>query len=281
MKNFNLGIIGNCLSCQPWINVSDLYHRQLKIKLLQQDNIHLKVHIAGNSNLEPRKRFEELIRKQTLDGILYVLRSAYPKQLIYFHKDLNKKPFITFDFFNYLFFKNKIIYSEHPNVIALALKLRKQKDMHDIYLEDSQKDNPPKRKFLGIPLNKMNFLVAKYLGLDSLVINNELEYLLKLYRCCLNKKIPLFVLGPIPDLKKLKDKNNFLFLKKMQKKLLSKILKMNIPNYFLSTRFSEEGNAFYKKDLAHLSVEGHAFLAKELYPIICPWMKKVLIEKNI
>ena len=37
MDKFCLGIIGRCLSFQPWINISDLYHRRLREMLEKQD----------------------------------------------------------------------------------------------------------------------------------------------------------------------------------------------------------------------------------------------------
>lgn len=278
MDKFCLGIIGRCLSCQPWINTSDLYHRQLRDLLEKNNNIIMRVSIASYSELEPYKRMEILYNKKTLDGVLYFMRSVLNEPLL---NHLGKYRYSLHpNFFKLIFAKKKIVYSEDINVIKNAFRIRKLKDSHDLYDNPiSQSSNIPSQRFIfGISLRQLNFLAGRLL--NPMKIATELYYFERLRKFCLEKKIPLFVIGPITDVKNLINKNSLSLLKKMEKKFQKKFKKHQILNYYLYSLTDEMGQTLYKKDQQHFSFNGHAFLARQLYPILSVWMKSILDEKK-
>jgi hypothetical protein len=274
---FNLGIIGRCLSCQPWIKISDLYHKKLKEMFLKIDGINFRVSIASHSELEPCERLKILYTKKPLDGILYHMRLCMPQVVLYSKKDESGKYSYTLNnFFKQFLDKDKLRYSMDNDVIQRVIKLKLNRDLHDMF--DLVKDTPLERKFFGIPLHKLNLLAGKLCGINSWVIKNELRYFERLLNYSLELKMPVFVLGPIPEFHNLQIKN-LNMQKKMERIFKKKILECDIPNYFLNSLYDENGSILFKKDQEHLSSEGHAFLARELYPILLPWIRSILKNK--
>jgi hypothetical protein len=268
MKKFNLGIIGRCLSCQPWINPSDLYHRQLKKKLQEKDNIIMKVILASNSQLEPQIRLKNLYKKKQINAVLYSVRLIEHQPILFSYKDKFGK--YTYElnpnFYKRFFLKNKIIYNG-IKAIDINNHWWKEEDEHENFLEI------PKRKLFNIPLRNINLFIAKLCNINSLEIAKELYFFEKLYQECLNLKVPLFILGPIPSIDIYYKKKNFLFFEKFQKAIQKQLLKNNISNFFFNSYLNEKKESLYKKDKYHLNSKGHTFLAEELYPIFSSWIK--------
>ena len=274
MDKFCLGIIGRCLSFQPWINISDLYHRRLREMLEKQDKIVMRVSIAPRSDLLPYERMKILYKKKKLNGVLYHMRN------------IGNQPFIDFDIDNFgkrKYFINPYIFKwskeeikyKNCDAVQIALSIRKKKDDHDLFdIPPQNSDNIGQRNFLGIPFRKINLLVAKLCGLQKRAMINEYNYLERVRKLCLELNIPLFVLGSIPSIEILKTRRKL--FKKMQKYTEKKLSKHEIPSYFFQSIYDEKGRSLYKKDQMHLTLEGHSFLAKELYPIMSIWMKLIL-----
>ena len=286
MRKFCLGIIGRCLACQPWTPIPDLYHRQLKLMLQEQENILLSVSIAGRSDLEPYARMKILHKKKLLDGVLYSARYVQGREpfLCSEKDDFGKSSYSLNPIFFKRFFRKKKTSYNGCDSVQYAFRARRSRDSHDLLdippAEEKQL-NTSNRKLLGIPLHKVNLLIGKLCGLNSWVIAPEWLYFEKLRILCLDLKIPLFVLGPIPGVKNLENRNNQLLWQQMQKESKRKLLKHHIPNYFLHSLNDEKGKPLHKKDQGHLNAEGHAYLARELYPIISPWVKSILNAKDI
>ncbi|MBI5345840.1 MAG: hypothetical protein HZB76_01675 [Chlamydiae bacterium] len=284
MDKFCLGIIGRCLALQPWIQISDLYHRQLK-NMLEKDGIILRVSLAGRSDLEPSERMRALHTKKSLDGVLYHMRHVdmHPKPLLYRTVDpLGKFRYsLPPNFFKRILSKKKTVYIE-SNAVQAALSMRKNKDSQDLF------DIPPEqlviktlpRKFLGVPLHQVNLWAGKLCGLNTWALADEWTFFERLRTLCLELNIPLFVLGPIPSVDMLETENFFLF-QQIRKIIETKLSSQDIPYYFFYSLHDEMGKAIHKKDRSHLTPEGHSFLARELYPIISPWFKSILSAKQL
>jgi hypothetical protein len=271
MKKFNLGIIGRCLSCQPWINPSDLYHRQLKRKLLEKDNIIMKIIIASNSQLEPQIRLKNLYKKKQINAVLYSIRLIEHQPILFSNKDKFGKYTYKLhpNFYKRFLLKNKISYNG-IKAIDVNNHWWKEEDEHENFLEI------PKRKLFNIPLHNINLFIAKLCNINSLEIAKELYFFEKLYKECLNFKIPLFILGPISSIEIYNNKSKFIFFKKYQKAIQKQVLKYKVPNFFFNSYLNEKNEkkeSLYKKDKYHLNSKGHTFLAEELYPIFSSWIK--------
>jgi hypothetical protein len=274
MDKFCLAIIGRCLSFQPWIDISDLYHRQLKSKL-EKDDILLKVSIAPRSDLSPYERLKTLYEKKPLDGVLYHMPLIEPNQMLFYSKrdEWGKISYSLHPYFFKRFFaKEKIVYNISDAVHA-AIKFRKKNDSHDLF-EDPL---PPVyyRKFLGVPLHKLNLKAGKLCGLNRWKAANELSCFEKFRTLCLDLKIPLFVLGPVPLVETFKKKDNYRVFQKTKKNYQRQLLSLKIPSYFLNTLHDERGNLLFKKDGQHLNTFGHTFLANELYATFSSWIKSI------
>jgi hypothetical protein len=267
MNKFNLTIIGRCLSCQPWINPSDLYHRKLKILLKEKNNINLKVQIASNSDLEPHIRLKNLYKKTKIDGVLYHFKLIEPQPILYSKKDSFGKHTYKLhpNFFN-RFLKDKMIYSA-CEAIDIKNHWWKKEDEHENFIP------PLKRKLFNICLNDINIFIANFFKISNLEIASELYFFEKLHKECLNLKIPLFVLGPIPSIEIYNKKRNFLFFDKFKKNIQKQLFKNNISNFFFNSPYNERGESLYKKDKYHLNFKGHNVLANKLYPTFSSWIK--------
>lgn len=274
MDKFCLGIIGRCLSLQPWTPISDLYHRQLKIKL-KQDDILLQVSLAGRSDLVPYERMQILHKKKPLNGVLYHMPLIEPTQTLFYSKEdhLGKRCYSLHPYFFKRFFVKKEIYRAHDS-IHMVLSYRKNRNQHNFFEEAPQTCHF--RKFMGIPLHKVNLLAGKLCGLNRWDLQYERECFEKLRKLCLDLNIPLFVLGPMPKMDTFKEKYKLRAFQKIQKFYQKQFAKHEIPYYFPDSIYDDRGNSLYKKDEVHLNSLGHSFLAKELYPIFVLWIRSIL-----
>ncbi len=280
MNTFRLGIIGRCLACQPWMQPSDIYHRQLKVMLQERTGITLRVSIVGNSDQEPCDRMRVFHTKKPLNGVLFHMRHATETQepLLYKKRDSSGKLRYSLhpQFFKRFLKKEKPIYKDF-NAVGFSLSVRRKNDLHNFF------DNPPGvyppchgRKFLGIPLRKMNLWAGNLCGLNTPPILNEWSFFENLRCLCEELNIPLFVLGPLPTAKMLETKKEYLRWERKCKIAEKKLSKMNIPHYFLRSFNGTDEN--YKIDKSHLTSKGHSFLANSLYPSISSWIKSIHSE---
>jgi len=282
MDKFCLGIIGRCLACQPWMPSSDLYHRQLKVLLQERDGITLRVSIAGRSDLEPYERMRVLHAKKPLNGVLYHMRHTPEHLLFYKRQDSSGKLRYSLHpyFFKRFLAKQQPVYKEF-NAVGFALAMRRNKDSQNIFNIPPPIDSSSRpRKFLGIPLHQVNLWAGKLCGLKTHAISNEWDFFERLRSLCLELNIPLFVLGPIPLFDMLGSKKKSHFWEQKCRFAEIKLSKYDVPHYFLRSMPDEKNMPFYTNDQAHLTADGHAFLAKELYPEISLWIKSIKNNQN-
>lgn len=277
MDKFCLGIIGRCLACQPWMPPSDLYHRQLKIMLQERDGITLHVSLSGRSDLEPYERMSTLHTKKPLNGVLYHMRHALEQTLVYSRRNPSGKLRYSLHpyFFKRFLAKQQPVY-EDCNAVGLAQSIRKKKDSQNLF--DIQ---PPMRKLRGISLRQVNLWAGNLCGLNTHVIANEWIFFEKLRGLCIELNIPLFVLGPVPTVEMLETKKKSLLWERKRKFAETVLSRHDIPYYFLDSLQDELGMPIHKGDRVHLTSEGHALLARELYPVISPWIKSILTINQV
>ncbi len=257
---------------------SDLYHRQLKVLLQERDGITLRVSLAGGSDLEPYERMRILHTKKPLNGVLYHMRhDAAEEPLFYKRRDSSGKLRYSL----HPFFFKRFLPKQHPvykdiNAVGLALSRRKNKDSHNIFNIPPPIDVPAQpRKLLGIPLRQVNLWAGKLCRLNAHEISNEWIFFEKLRCLCLELNIPLFVLAPIPLVEMLETKKKSLSWEQKCRFVETKLSKYDIPYYALHSLQDEKGIPLHMRDRMHLTSEGHAFLARELYPAISFWIKSV------
>ncbi len=277
MDKFCLGIIGRCLACQPWMPPSDLYHRRMRTMLQERDGITLQVSLSGRSDLEPYERMCVLHTKKPLDGVLYHMRHVTEQTLLYSSRDsLGQLRYSLHPYFFKRFLTKQQLVYDDGDAVRIALSMRKNKDSDDLFDVPPPPCQPSTRKLLGIPLRQVNLWGGKICGLNAYAIAKEWIFFERLRCLCLKLNIPIFVLGPVPTVEMLEEEKKSLLLEQVRRFTEPKLSKYDIPNYFLHSLRDEVGRPLHKADRVHLASEGHAFLAKELYPVISSWIRSIL-----
>lgn len=279
MNEFHLGIIGRCMSLQPFMSLNNIYHRRLRVLLQEKERILLRVSLASHSHLEPRERFQLLFPKKRIDGILYHMRPIVGDQpLIYRKKSPSEK---TRYFFNPLFFnlfqRNRFYSYQEGDVFGDCIKYRKTPNSVDIFDLPPQKEVENKqisywKKEFRIQRKKWNLRIGRLCGLNRIFLDQEWFFFTRLQELCLEQQIPLFVLGPIPNVDMFEDLSKNRLIQYYNKIFSSELTRSGVSHYFLHSPFDDEGCSIFKRDRAHLNERGHAFLAQELYPILLPWI---------
>ena len=160
-SKFCLGIIGRCLAFQPWMAISELYHRKLKQMLFERENIHLQTSIAGNSTLSPVCRLQTLSQKKPLDGVLYHMR-----HFNHSHSLLVRR--------GYKFSLNPLLTSKEykcSNAVHFPLSTRKSNSFLSSF--DEELTEQKKKSFPKNSLGLINLLAGKLCGLNKISIKQE------------------------------------------------------------------------------------------------------------
>lgn len=276
MNQFRLGIIGRCLALQPGMPLQNLYHRQLSALLQERDGITLRVSLAGRSDLEPSERMRALFAKKPLDGVLYHMRRLPEPLLFCSRRDHSGKLRYSL---HPLFLKQfcplrRPVYENSQDVIAIVSSMRKNPP-HDLF--DIPPSPPQLRIVFGVPLLRMmNRWAGKICNMDLCIFANEWFFFERLKSFCCEFNIPLFVLGPIPTVDMLATQKKTRIWKNKCKCIETGLLRDDIPNYFLHVLHDDSAAPLFFRDQIHLNAQGHAFLAKELYPLMAPWIRSSL-----
>jgi hypothetical protein len=284
MRDFTLGIIGGCLTHQVGVPKSELYHQRLKRKLAEDGRANLKVRIARDFEQEHVHRLESLIKEHRLDAVVVHVRSAF----------VGKAPLVvvsaTPSEFHYylhpfLFRRWRSGWAEVQNSdFAGCMMIGRRKNpvarqlQHIQITSDPSQDAEPTdwadvvpgaTRIAGVSIRDLFYLGGALCGLDAWAIRDELRMLEHLRERCAQLGLPLFVLGPSrrPD--------NF-WLDRLCKKLDARLREVCAAHYLpygdLMRVCDESGKRMYRPDGFHLTVEGHAYCAKQLAGILEAWL---------
>jgi hypothetical protein len=264
MPEFRLGIIGGCMSHQPGIPMSKLYHRQLAQMLRTNDGVQLRIKIAHRFEANYQDRLIDLINHNSLDGVLLHSRVMFIRKAGLFatytsegatHYVIHPFLFRRQEFGKWMEFETQ---NFDNSFVIFSRKAP---------IQNTFGNAVPGIRIGGLRLRGLNQVIGMLVGLDKWAIEDEMFEITGFNQICLEKRIPFFVLGPTPHAHL-----NHL-CRKMSGALEIRLPTMNIPFCRIENITGINGAPMQLNDGMHLTVDGHHFVAEQLYPLIAPWIK--------
>lgn len=291
LPEFRLGIIGGCMSHQLGVPYSALYHRQLASMLRADPQVRLRVSIAREFTLDHTSRLELLMSDSAVDGVLVHLREGplVKSSRLYLTAlgdqtatRLNPAMFHR----NHGSFRGRHRGSdENTDAYGKALSEtdwnsisdaadsggRAVDTVGDVAIEDAPIGG---RRVAGFRLRNINYFLGTIAGIASWAIEDELLRLDDLARVCRERRVPLFVLGPIP----LTYTHWATRLAKTANVRIRRRLIGSGVGFALIDRSTDlAGHPLTGLDGFHRTVEGHRFIAEQLYAQgMRDWMGRIV-----
>ena len=261
---FRLGIIGGCLSHQPGMGVSALYHRRLDEMLRASHGTRLDVTIDRHFGLSFRERLLTLLEKNSqLDAVLLHLRITFVFKAALFASQVTdgRRQYYLHPF---LFRPNQYGWQtvRAPARSGLSAAEPVRAAAPD---EDPLETPVPYKQVLGIRLRDVNLLAGMLTGLDRWAIRDELHMLAAFQEECRQRGIRPIVLGPTPSTQ---FRTETLLWRNMNRILARRLPAMGLPSLLIEELTTPDGAPMLKGDHIHVSEAGHRYVAQGLYPII-------------
>lgn len=247
---------------QPGILKSQLYHQQLARMLKPVAGVHLRVRIAHGFELSYRERLNELLNRNSLDGVMLHVRVTFVRKasLFTYYSSGGSTRFVVHPFL----FRRR----------ALGGWARMESMNFDDTPVVATRDKPDAGSFkaqsLGYRIARDASHVAGMLfGLGHWAIEDELFEIAQFNQACVEKQVPCFVLGPTPHGDSAV--RNAL-CRKINHVLKERLAKMNVPFCSLEGMIAQGGVHMQHYDGVHLTAEGHQFVASRLAPLMVSWI---------
>lgn len=271
LPEFQLGIIGGCMSHQRGTPLNALYHRQLAAMLEADPGVRLRPHIGRDFEATLRTRFDRLLAEWPLDGVLIHLRAARmvaPARLFCrtrvnggLHSGLNPA----------------LLRRSHPrsfagpsrwSSIGVAAGIYpagrgkpRGPDAYD-HLPDLQDLPPQGLRIAGFRVRDLNLALGMLVALDRWAIAEELYEFDEVERACSERGLPLFVLGPTPTTSsswtnRITARGNVAIRRRLSG--------TEVPFALIEQLRDSAGHQLTRADGIHQSIEGHRFVAEWLY----------------
>lgn len=280
MRDFHLGVIGGCLTHQPGIALSDLYHRQLARRLAGAGLARLRLHVARNFKTEPLERLESLRRRHPLDGVLLHLRYSFvhkasllpshssPSAIRYFlHPALirrSRRDWATLE--SHGFAGARLVYHrprhQAPTRQSPALPAA----------AEARATTPQATRIAGIPLRHLFYLGGAAVGLDHWAIREEIRLSQAVVAQCLKNHLPLAILGAgrRPD-----DFWLDRLCLRLDRRMQAFSRHHHIPYTSIAVTHDPSGQPISMPDGLHLNAAGHSLVARLLEPILTTWIRQL------
>jgi hypothetical protein len=275
VRDFNLGIIGGCLTHQPGIPKSELYHQRLAKRLEQSEGIRLRVRIARDFRQEHVLRLESLLQEHRLDAVMVHARSEFCRKapcLVTVHTEGEFRYYLH----PFLFrpWRSGWAAVENSGFAGCRLVLRRPSPvgpatqsgpMNEQTSEDHADVVPGAVRVGGIRIRDTFYIGGVLTGLDTWAIRDELRMLEDLHTRCRELGLPLLVLGPSrrPD-----DYWLDRLCVKLDKRVRIATGHRGIPYSDLMAISDKQGERMYRPDGFHLTASGHAYVAEQLEPAL-------------
>jgi len=275
VRDFNLGIIGGCLTHQPGIPKSELYHQRLAKRLEQSKGTRLRVRIARDFRQEHVFRLEGLLKEHRLDAVMVHVRSEFCRKaalIVTIHTGGEFRYFLH----PYLFrpWRSGWAALENSGFAGCRLVLRRPSPVGQAATSESsggedQEDHadivPGAVRVGGLAVRDLLYGGGVLAGLDGWAIRDELRMLEDLYVYCRDLGLPLLVLGPSrrPD--------NHWFDRlcvKLDARLRAATKKMSLPYADLMAVNDAKGVRMYRPDGFHMNAGGHSYVADQLARVL-------------
>jgi hypothetical protein len=263
---FRLGIIAGCSTHQADISRRDLFHRQLARKLLAAHNIKLEMTIARNFEDEYADRILNLLARGALDGIYLHMRVVFARKAGLLVSTENDG-FYSYHLHPYLFNRKGTQWTAlEKNHFRGGLHIwKKQVPPSEI----NELGEPIRTRIGGFRLREANLWLGKFLGLAGWAIRDELRQLDRARDLCRGKNLPLFVVGPTPDL----DSPQRHHLTRLLSERIDRHLAgSGIPYCDFARIKDENGDALFQSDGFHLLPAGHNYLAEIVFAKMPEWV---------
>lgn len=274
MAEFTLGVLGGCLSHQPGIPPSQLYHRRLAKRLQERGVGPLRVRIARNFEKCHVARLEQLLQTAPLDGVLVHVRSEFTR----------KASLITIQVW-----ADGIHYYWHPFLLRqrqygwAEVEGQQFSTCREIYRRirpasspqappsptqlptDSAATLPGATRVAGISIRDAFYAAGAVVGLHRWAMADELSMLHDLSSRCQQLEIPLLVLGPGR-----RPANDWLdeLCRRFDRQLQAELERWHLPYCSLPDTEDQSGESLYGADGFHFKPLGHRYVADRLLPAL-------------
>lgn len=272
----NLGIVGGCLTHQPGIPRSRLYHQLLASSLASQ-GIRLKVHISRGFEEDPADRLAALVKDRELDAVLLHVRNTFVRKAGIF-ATVVRKGVIRYYLHPFLLRPWKLGWSEIERrdfdgeflLMSRASPLRgRAVDRAGEGLpERASGDGAPpsgSRKVLGLSLRGLIYRAGRMAMLDRWMQRDELRLLQEAIGFCQKRRLPLLIMGPSH-----RPKESYLnrLCIDMDRRLAKWIKPYSVRYCSLMSGIPDGPTGLYSPDGLHLNRAGHAHVACCLEPLV-------------
>ncbi len=271
MRDFILGIIGGCLTHQPGIPKSDLYHQRLAKRLEQANGIRLRVRIARDFTQEHMFRLDSLLKEHRLDAVMVHVRSEFCRKaacVVTVHTEGEFRyylhPFLFRPWRSGWAAVENAAFAGCPLILRRPSPVARKTDCEsnrDSAPQDEADVVPGAIRVGGFAIRDGFYIGGVLAGLDNWAIRDELRMLEDLHNRCRELGLPLLVLGPSrrPD-----DYWLDRLCVKLDARLRAATKKMILPYADLMAVNDAKGVRMYRPDGFHLTASGHAYVADQL-----------------
>jgi hypothetical protein len=285
VRDFNLGIIGGCLTHQPGIPKSELYHQRLAKHLEEGGQARLRVRIArGFDDIEHGLRLDGLLKEHALDAVLVHVRNYYLGKSALIVKSVTNAEF-CYHLHPFLFRPWKTGWAKvaKRNFSGQRVLLRRRNSMTnavdpassgegrnaEAVAEAAGRPDPGARRFCGVSLRDCFFAGGVAAGLDNWAVRDEVQMLRDAHRRCQELGLALIVLGPGRRL------DNYWLdrtCQKLDRRLRHLLCAWSIPYCSLPEVRDTRGRDFYLTDGRHLTPAAHDYVASRLVDMLNVWL---------
>jgi hypothetical protein len=279
LPEFDLGIIGGCMSHQRGTPLNALYHRQLAAMLSRDPGVRMRAHIVRGFGLDYASRLDRLLAGPRIDGVLVHVREATIVAAA--------RAFVTESMGDRR--RRRVnpamLRRGHPHVASgpAAVPGPPGKDARepDAYSDgdDDLQDMPlPGRRIAGVRLRNVNFMLGVMTGLGGWAIEDELLRFDELARACRERGVPLFVLGPTPV-------TYSIWARRITRQANGRIRRhlsgIDVPCALVEGTSDAAGRPLTRRDGFHMTIAGHEFIAEQLYEQgVRPWVASILATRE-
>lgn len=255
-RTFRLGILGGCLTHQPGIPLSALFHRQLARSLLSRSPIRVRVSMGRLFEGSYLARWSNLREQGPFDGLLVHVRNDLIKKagLLCMTPAGVGRRYVWHPF---LFNRrgSGADWGSHVSARPDARGIAHRSDATALPYGQP----PPGRRVAGFRLRELNHLAGWGVGLSRWACEDEWKLLHPLLDQCQREACPLIIMGPTPY-DRMPGKN---LVCTMMDRLLRKRLALRGIPYCSLMELAREPSCF-QPDGWHLTVHGHARVSARL-----------------